>query len=298
MVIVKVMGGLGNQLQQYAIYEKFRSLGIPAKLDVGWYRNNKNVFTKRKLELDLYDGLDYEVCTEAEREAFIGNEGSLAGKLRRKFLKNQLNWYQEDGRMYLPEIFEFKEMYLEGYWACEKYYHDILPVLQEKLKFPKSSMEQNAAIEQQIQAGNAVSIHIRRGDYLQQENAAIFEGICTDKYYAAAIHEIKKKSENAHFYIFTDDYGYAREHYTGKDTTIVDWNTGDNSFYDMYLMSLCRHNICANSTFSFWGARLNRNALKIVVRPLRHRNNQECIPAVMHGLWEGFTLIDAEGNIV
>lgn len=297
MIIIKVMGGLGNQLQQYALYEKFRSLGIPAKLDISWYRSRRKVFMPRALELDYFEGLHYECCTEEEKEVLWGRENAAADRLKRKFLKNRLQWFTENERIYLPEIFSFRDSYLEGYWACEKYYHDIMPLLREKVRFPESAEEKNRILDDPERAGNAISIHIRRGDYLLSENADIFAGICTEQYYQSAVDFMKSKNAEAHFYVFSDDVSYARETYRGDEYTIVDWNTGTDSFYDMLLMSRCAHHICANSTFSFWGARLNPNEAKTVIRPLQYLRNQEADPAVIRELWEGYTLIDAEGNL-
>ena len=88
------------------------------------------------------------------------------------------------------------------------------------------------------------------------------------------------------------------ENYHGDEYTIVDWNKGEDSFYDMELMSCCRHNICANSTFSFWGARLNRTPDKIVIRPAKHKNSQEIEPQLLHELWDNWVIIDGDGRIV
>ena len=89
-------------------------------------------------------------------------------------------------------------------------------------------------------------------DSLDPENAAMFGGICTDSYYKSAEGYIRDRVTNPHFYLFSDAPAYLREHYKGEEYTVVDWNHGADSFYDMELMSCCKHNICANSTFSFW----------------------------------------------
>ena len=109
---------------------------------------------------------------------------------------------------------------------------------------------------------------------------------------------MKEKIEDPHFFIFSDDTAYVREHYQWEEYTIVDINHGDDSFYDMYLMSRCEGNICANSTFSFWGARLNENPAKIRIRPSIHKNTQVCIPEEMKELWKGWTLITPQGEIL
>ncbi len=143
----------------------------------------------------------------------------------------------------------------------------------------------------------SVSLHIRRGDYLDSENAAMFGGICTDAYYEASVRFIRERFPEAHFYVFSDDPAYAKERYQEPDFTVVDWNTGKNSLFDMQLMSCCKHNICANSTFSFWGARLNPSKDKIMIRPAKHKNGQDVGMERMQELWEGWKLIDGEGKM-
>jgi len=357
MIIIEVMGGLGNQMQQYALYQKMKHLGKEVKLDISWFRDEKKqegVLARRKLELEYFVDLPMEICTREEKERLIGTDTFL-GKVKRKLFPGQnRHFYESD--MYHPEIFDFEDMYLSGYWACEKYYADILPELRSLIKFPElfetaelkrfteKISEKTGILSKDVDDESAgsgkegqccgkslesakidaenefiaiyyperkniqtiarmkeeisVSIHIRRGDYLDPENTAMFGGICTEDYYEAAIRYVLTKHPDAHFYIFSDDSAYVREKYSGPAYTIVDWNVGENSFYDILLMSSCKHNICANSTFSFWGARLNANPDKIMVRPAKHKNSQQIIPEVMHELWDNWVLIDGIGGIV
>ncbi|MDE5718775.1 MAG: alpha-1,2-fucosyltransferase, partial [Lachnospiraceae bacterium] len=109
---------------------------------------------------------------------------------------------------------------------------------------------------------------------------------------------IKERCPGAVFYVFSDDADYVRAHFAGKEFRIVDWNRGEDSFYDMQLMSRCRHNICANSTFSFWGARLNGNPDKMMLRPSIHKSTQICVPEQMKALWAGWTLVTPEGTVI
>lgn len=299
MIIIQVAGGLGNQLQQFAMYRKLLSLGKEVKLDISWYTQENRqdkVYAKRQLELEYFDKLPYQVCTEEEKKALIG-DGSLIAKVKGKLFPGTKKRFEESG-MYHPEIFDFQDMYLCGYFACEKYYEDILDELRRLIKFPASDNPENAGLARQMQEQESVSIHLRRGDYLDPENAAMFGGICTEAYYEASIAEIKKQYPQAHFYIFSDDVEYAREHYRGEAYTVVDVNRGKDSFYDIWLMSRCKHNICANSTFSFWGARLNGNEQKIMIRPSIHKNSQTFDADIMHDLWKNWVLIDKVGEIV
>jgi len=131
---------------------------------------------------------------------------------------------------------------------------------------------------------------------LQPENAAMFGNICTEEYYESALDYMKEKIEDPHFFIFSDDTAYVREHYQWEEYTIVDINHGDDSFYDMYLMSRCEGNICANSTFSFWGARLNGRTDKIMIRPTIQKNSQVFDEVQMKDLWKDWVFIDPQGK--
>lgn len=298
MIIIQVAGGLGNQLQQYALYRKFVRMGKEARLDLSWFdkeKEEKATATQRNLELAFFDRLVYETCTREEREALIGSE-KMAGKLRRKLLPGTVHWFHED-KLYHPEILNFENMYLSGYFACEKYYADILYDLREKIQFPKSDNPLNHQMAQEMKERASVSVHIRRGDYLNDENKALFGNICTDGYYQRAMEMIKEEVEDAHFYLFSDDIPYAADKYRGPEYTVVNINHGRDSFYDMWLMSCCKHNICANSTFSFWGARLNGNDRKIMIRPTIHKNTQTFHKKEMEELWQGWRFISPEGII-
>ena len=326
MIIIQLAGGLGNQLQQYALYQKFKSLGAEAKLDLSWFEQFKNIdkeskrkeqnidhnrtnktnqeekkdiaVTIRQCELDFFDHLPYESCTEEEKTTLTGSQG-LAGKLRRKLLPQTVRCYQER-QMYDPELLNYRDMYLSGYFACEKYYADILPELREMIRFPEITDAQkrmaNEEILKKIRNSHAVSVHIRRGDYLQPENAAMFGNICTEEYYESALNYMKEKIKDPHFFLFSDDIAYVKEHYQGEEYTIVDINHGDDSFYDMYLMSRCEGNICANSTFSFWGARLNARPDKIMIRPTIQKNSQVFEEQVMKDLWKEWICVDPWGK--
>lgn len=298
MIIIEVAGGLGNQLQQYALYRKFVKMGKETRLDTSWFlhANQEKMLAKRKLELAYFDRLDYEVCSPEEKRLLIGGDG-MAGKLRRKILPFTVHWFTESA-MYHPELLAFENMYISGYFACEKYYADILYELREKMQFPISHNPQNYKMAEEMKNCESVSVHVRRGDYLAPENAAIFGNICTDAYYRTAMEYVKKQFPNAHFYLFSDDKDYVKKRYTGIEYTIVDINHGKDSLYDMWLMSSCRHNICANSTFSFWGARLNTNEEKIMIRPTVHKNSQIFIKDEMLNLWPGWIFVSPEGQII
>ncbi len=300
MVIVRVMGGLGNQLQQYALYRKIELLGQEARLDLSWFDKDiqDHMQAPRKLELGRLEGLSLKTAAPEEVRALLGRryedrEGILA-KVKRKINPSSARVFEETD-MYHPEILKRGNQYLVGYWACEAYYADILDRLREEIHFPESPDPRNKKTAEKMENSVSVSLHIRRGDYLDAANAEMFGNICTRAYYESAVRCVKERYPEAVFYVFSDDSDYARETCRGPEYRIVDWNEKDNSYYDMELMSHCRHNICANSTFSFWGARLNGHTEKMMIRPSIHKNTQVCVPERMKQLWKGWTLISPEG---
>ncbi|MCM1123764.1 MAG: alpha-1,2-fucosyltransferase [Eubacterium sp.] len=308
MLIVRAMGGLGNQLQQYALYRKLEHIGRDVRLDTSWFHNaafQETMVAERKLELDYFQSLAYRTASESEIRSLLGRmweePESAAGKIKRKLFPSASPSFEESD-LYHEQVFAMDDKYLVGYWACEKYYADILDILRTELVFPPCAddgLEQkNREAAQQMEETCSVSVHIRRGDYLDERNRELFGGICTEAYYGKAIKYIRERFPDAQFFIFSDDVPYAREHYRGEGYRIIDWNHGADSFYDMMLMSRCKHNICANSTFSFWGARLNPNGGKVMIRPSIHKNTQVCIPEQMKELWRGWLLMTPRGELL
>ena len=309
MLIVQIAGGLGNQMQQYAIYTKLKEHGKDVKLDLSWFAPDvqKNMLAPREFELKTFENVTFEECTPDERDFFL--KRSLLQKAAGKVLSKIGVWDSDnprvfsESRMYHPEIFDLDDKYITGYFACQKYYADIMETLREKFSFPRHPDEdihmRNMALAQKMESGTSVSVHIRRGDYLDPPNFAILGNIATEEYYESAMNFFLAKDINTHFYIFTSDHEYAREKFSDeKRYTIVDWNTGRNSVQDLFLMSRCRGNICANSTFSFWGARLNSRSDALLIRTYKMRNNQSVDPDSMHDYWRGWILMDEKGSII
>ena len=180
--------------------------------------------------------------------------------------------------------------YLAGYWQSEKYFADQTPQIRQDFRFGPSMSEENETIAELIASSNAISIHIRRGDYLKNPINVSIYGICSLAYYQAAIAHIAERVSNPHFIVFSDDLAWAREHLnTGFQMTYVDHNFGTESYNDMRLMSLCQHHIIANSTFSWWGAWLGSHPEKMVIAPDpwfddQRMNSSDLIPDTWHTL--------------
>ncbi len=303
MIIIQLMGGLGNQMQQYALYRKFIEMGTEAKIDTSWYdtKNQSRVLAKRVIELDRFEGVHYDTASTEEVTALIGGR-SFFGKLRRKLNPQSVKWYHEN-TMYDPNLLEHKDMYLSGFYSNEYYYRDVVPLL--KAEFAFTDIPKECQLIADKMDNNSVSVHLRRGDYLDPENQAIFGGISTDEYYDRAVRYIlDKTSGNAYFYVFSDDTEYANEFINqikekyGVSGEALSVNQGDQSCYDIYLMTKCHHNICANSTFSFWGARLNEHPDRIAVRPTIQKTNQTYVKEDMDIWWPTWTFISPDGTLM
>ena len=162
-----------------------------------------------------------------------------------------------------------KNSFLEGYWGNENYFKDIRDVLLSDLQI-KSNYESRLfhLLRNEISQPGSVSIHIRRGDYLENKNQAIFLNLDLS-YYVQAIELIKMKVLTPKFFIFSDDINWAKENLPVSSINVVYINEAKSlkDFEELMLMSYCSHNIIANSTFSWWAAWLNRNNDKIVIQP-------------------------------
>lgn len=305
MIIIRVAGGLGNQMQQYAMYRKLKSLGRDVKLDLSWFDadSQKGLAAPRQCELKYFKSLPMDVCSKEERDGFVNRNAFT--KALNKLIPSTSRIFEES-QMYHPEIFDLEDKYLEGFFLCNKYYVDIMPQLQNDFVFPPHSdgemQKRNEALMDEMVNGNggeSACIHLRRGDYVtQQVNVDLFGNIATDAYYDAAVEYVLSKSPDAHFYIFSNDPEYARDRYPDTERyTIVIGNEGADSLLDMQLMSRSKYNICANSTFSFWGARLNSRPDKVMIRTYKMRNNQDVDKEPMHDYWQSWVLIDENGII-
>jgi len=170
-----------------------------------------------------------------------------------------------------PSVLDAKgNIYLEGYWQSEKYFSVIRDILLREFDLKYEQNAKNRVIANHIQKTESVSLHIRRADYVHDPLTNHIHGICSFDYYKKAVDYITLKIPNCHFYIFSDDQSWVFENFKlDYPVTMVCHNDATTSYEDLRLMSLCRYNIIANSSFSWWGAWLNTNPDKIVLAPER-----------------------------
>lgn len=277
MIVVKVMGGLGNQMFQYAFYKKLSMLYKYVYIDDRELRVNGN--EHNGLELESVFGLNYHKIREVQLKLFMDRPHShklLYGGvdfLIKSFGYQKMQYYCE--KEYDPDIFLNQDRYYIGYWGNQRYWGDIAELLKKEFSFRFNHFidRKNIEILEEIKNTCSVSIHIRRGDYLKEENIRLFGGICTTDYYRVAINHFISKFGNPTFYIFSNDnVDDILRIFKEAKFRVVDWNKGENSYIDMFLMSKCKHNIIANSTFSWWGSWLNENPDRIIIVPHRFNN--------------------------
>jgi hypothetical protein len=241
------MGGMGNQMFQYAFGQV---LGNKVKYDISWFdevKNNKNA-TQREYELDFWN-INPSLITSTRICGFIK---------RKKYIENPENIYN-------LELLKIKNGVIEGYFQVAQYYE---PIRERLLKdfIPRNKPNaKNQKILDLIHRTNSVSIHVRRGDYVKLQH---IHGLCDMDYYTRAVGFITNNVKNPHFFIFSDDSKWVIDNLKlDFPYTVVDINHGRDSAWDIWLMANCKHNIVANSSFSWWGAWLNQNPDKIVIAP-------------------------------
>ena len=164
-----------------------------------------------------------------------------------------------------------QNIYLDGYWQNEKYFNDIEKVILKEFTLKNEFLIKNKKLKETIKNTNSISIHIRRSDYIKNKKTNEIHGVCTTDYYQKAIKKIIENNNNIHIFVFSDDILWAKNNL--KFNFPISFIVGNKDYEDLILMSLCKHNIIANSSFSWWGAWLNKNPKKIVIAPQRWFNN-------------------------
>ncbi len=300
LIIVRFTSGLGNQMFQYNLYSmlKNRYPDVPVKADVTWFYtdNEHHGFELRRI-FESVEGSDFslEEATASEIYSVSGQiptpiKGPLAKPL--KFLLGPVNRkLREAGKCdkagitfdHLKKKVTFDELrdldparnyYIFGFFIEGAYYRDRIDILKKELVFPPMEGE-NAALADEMQSVESVSVHVRRGDYLSATYAGQFLCLGRD-YYEAAVNIINTHMSNPRFYIFSEDADFVRSEFSWlSNKTVVDQNSGNDSFRDMQLMSKCKANIIANSTFSQWASILNVNPEHITIYPARYMADED-----------------------
>lgn len=272
MVVVKLLGGLGNQMFQYAAARSVANrLGVELLIDISAFES---------YDLRRYELASFRIHGRVASLSDVNNIGFsnqlpawILCLLRMMGFLSHPVVYKESSFAFDENILKVSPpIYLDGYWQSEQYFFNLASDLRREFTLNQPLDEVNHKMLEQIQhpSREAVSLHIRRGDYVSNAQTAQFHGLCSLEYYRLAVDYISENVSNPHFFIFSDDLKWVRENLLlNHPMTLVDVNDANHGVFDITLMSSCRHHIIANSSFSWWGAWLNSYVGKIVIAPKR-----------------------------
>lgn len=290
MLISHIIGGLGNQMFQYAAGRALSlTRAVPLKLDISGFEGYGlhqgfelqrvfNCAADIASEIEVRDRLGWQFSPPIRR---IVARPSLA-VLRRATYVIEPHFHYWAGIKQVPD-----NCYLAGYWQSEQYFQSYEAVIRTDFAFKLPLADRNSELALQIARGNAVSLHIRRGDYANNPKTTATHGLCSLDYYRAAMQHIAGRVQSPHFFIFSDDIAWVKNNLAiNFPHQYIDHNQGAESYNDMRLMSLCQHNIIANSSFSWWGAWLNTHAHKIVIAPKQWFANTTNVADLIPSCWE------------
>ena len=284
--VININSGLGNQMFQYAFGRALHAMNPQLDLlfDLSWFEA-KSLHSGFELEHIFKLELPRASKHVVENLGFYGY--TCASRLCRRLLvkTSEVREAKADQFRYNLRYLKLKknDALYTGYWQCFEYIsliENLFPIIFSFPKIDSSSYHNLKLIEEIIRAGQrSVSIHVRRGDYQSHTD---LRGICGASYYTRSIDYIYSIVTDPVFFVFSDEPEWARANLDIGHGFFVDWNVGNDSYRDMQLMSLCAHNIIANSTFSWWGALLNRSDRKVVICPTnwtRYKSSADVSPA-------------------
>lgn len=272
--VIKLNGGLGNQMFQWALARMIaETTGMVPYLDMSYFKNRY----ARPYQLDIFkvepkfvegqwDKFKLDVIWSFR--AFLHWEKTFEYTL---FSEKQFN-FDRGIQKIKPNT------YILGFFQSEKYFKNVEALVRDDFEFIDLASEENVKMIRQIKAGPSISLHIRRGDYVKKKRYQDAYATCSLDYYRRGVEHIVKSCPNPTLFIFSDDIEWVKANLKLPYKSVyVSHNKGKKSFEDMRLMSHCQHNIIANSSFSWWGAWLNKNENKIVIAPQKWFNDDKII---------------------
>lgn len=286
-VFVALTGGLGNQLFQYALgrYIALKN-GGELVIDDAFFVSPPNGLTPREYGLDQFRVSGRRITRCERRLLFTYTNRGLRYLRKLVDLPGPVNYYREPMNRLMLDVRKAQgNVLIDGFWQSELYFQGIEDTLRTDLTPCADLIEQTAQYRNQMQSVNSVSLHVRRGDYVDPATSAA-RGNCDIDYYQRAVRSMQERLGDAHFFLFSDDQQWVSQNLKlDAACTLVTHQTPVSASTDLWLMASCRHHIIANSTFSWWGAWLNSNQKKIVIRPSvwmktqPHMNTTACPPS-------------------
>ena len=269
MIIVKLMGGLGNQMFQYAAARRLAWRHATAlKLDLSFFEGDQQGNTPRTFALDQFRITAMKAST-LEIGAMCDK---VPSPLARIFCRHiRYAWYREKCFHFDPQLLILPDnQCIEGYWQSSRYFADISDIIRDEFTVTRPLTGENRKLADEIKSAESIAVHVRRGDYVQNENTRMFHGVCDIDYYLKAEELLAQRLTAPRFFVFSDDPDWAVDNLRlNHPASYVNHNGSDQAHEDLRLMSMCRHHIIANSSFSWWGAWLSNSHDKMVVAPKR-----------------------------
>lgn len=289
MVITNLLGGLGNQLFQYAVGRALSlQHDVQLKFDVSGFAEFGGGYSLWEFEFLRVFDCPVQLASDTDIAQILGWQSN--SRINRLLMRPGMDLFRRKGFIVEPYFHYWQginqlpsHVLLKGFWQSEKYFINVAKQIRDDLRFKHPLVDLNAEIAKQISQVNAVSLHVRRGDYASNAKTTATHGLCSLDYYRAAIRHVVGQVEHPHFFIFSDDPAWVKSNLKiDYPCEFVEHNQGKESYNDMRLMSLCQHHIIANSSFSWWGAWLNPSVKKIVVAPKQwfanDNDTQDLIP--------------------
>ncbi|MFV8327797.1 alpha-1,2-fucosyltransferase [Flavobacterium sp. ZS1P14] len=275
MDVVLIFNGLGNQMSQYAFYLRKKNINESTYF-IPFCRDHNGLELDRVFRVNCKEALIQEMLYILFRILLTDKVKIISTPIKRllnllncKIVKENFNYNFNKDFMIPSKGITF----YYGGWHAEKYFLESKKGVIKAFQFSEPDDQENIGYINKINETNSVSIHVRRGDFLNEENVNLFGDVCTKAYFEKAIKLIESKVNKPHFFVFSNDLTWVKENLIISNVAYVACNSGKDSWKDMYLMSLCKHNVISNSTFSWWGAWLNKAANKIVISPSRFLKN-------------------------
>jgi hypothetical protein len=287
VIIVKIFGGLGNQMFQYAAGKSlaFKN-NSELKLDINHYKIKTlpHGLPYRTYDLSIFN-IEENIATDKEIARFKNESADFIKRNIRK-AENIISPHKIIYEPYFDYYSELNRMkgnlYIDGYWQSEKYFKDIENIIRKEFIIQTTMTKEGVEMLDKIQNSNSVCLNIRRQEFASNPHLNLFTGV---EYIYKAVDYFKIRINNPHYFIFSDELDWVRENVKlSQPNTIVEDSLYGDKFRDcLYLMSSCKHAIIPNSTFGWWAGWLNPNAEKIVVAPQRwfsddKRNTKDLIP--------------------
>ena len=270
MIIVKILGGLGNQFFQYLFYRSLIIKNFNVKVDISEFDNYK---LHDGLEIQKFIEPDWDIASDFEISKLKDSSHSLLSKFRRVCFNKYKRSHVREFQFKLNNLSNYKDAYLDGYWQNSTYLKNSYSEISKIIKLKDIDLdEKNNDILNYITQSESVGIHVRRGDFLSSKNKEIYYS-CSLNYYRKAVdHFIEKDCK---FFIFSDDIKWVQNEIKIPNAVYVDFNSGPSSFNDFYLLTKCKHLIIANSTYSWWAAALGLSTNNKVIAPKYWKKNSK-----------------------